>query len=269
MHLEPTEINLAERVPIRRPPEVRSLTQTPGDGCHLCISVMDTGIGISPEDQPKLFQPFIQIDSSLNRQYEGTGLGLALVKQIVEMHGGSVSLQSELGQGSCFTVCLPYPRSSQRVLAPSDSDSNAASFSPAETESPTVDPPGIDPPGTNPLILLAEDNEANISTLSNYLSAKGYRILCAYHGQEAIDLAKSHHPDLILMDIQMPVMDGLEAIRQIRLVPDLQSLPIIAITALAMPQDRQKCLDAGATDYFPKPIKLKQLTIVMQQYLKP
>ena len=267
VHLEPTEINLAERVPIRRPPEVRSLAQTiqfPGEGGHLCISVMDTGIGISPEDQPKLFQPFIQIDSSLNRQYEGTGLGLALVKQIVEMHGGSVSLQSELGKGSCFTVCLPYPPSSQRTLAQSDSDSNAASFSSAETDSATVDRPD-----TTPLILLAEDNEANISTLSNYLSAKGYRILCAYNGQEAIDLAKSHHPDLILMDIQMPVMDGLEAIRQIRLVPDLQSLPIIAITALAMPQDRQKCLDAGATEYVPKPLKLKQLAIVMQQYLKP
>jgi len=267
VHLEPTEINLAERVPIRRPPEVRSLAQTiqfPGEGCHLCISVMDTGIGISPEDQPKLFQPFIQIDSSLNRQYEGTGLGLALVKQIVEMHGGSVSLESELGKGSCFTVCLPYPPSSQRTLAQSDSDSNAASFSAAETDSAT-----IDRPDTTPLILLAEDNEANISTLSNYLSAKGYRILCAYNGQEAIDLAKSHHPDLILMDIQMPVMDGLEAIRQIRLVPDLQSLPIIAITALAMPQDRQKCLDAGATEYVPKPLKLKQLAIVMQQYLRP
>ena len=269
--LEAAEINLAERVPIRRPPEVKSLAQNipiPGEEYHLCISVIDTGIGISPEDQPKLFQPFIQIDSSLNRQYEGTGLGLTLVKQIVEMHGGSVSLQSELGQGSCFMVRLPYRTSTplrdkgeSNPALPTETDSS-------NSDSPDSDSPDMEAPSTTPLILLAEDNEANISTLSSYLSVKGYRMLCAYNGQEAIDLAKSHRPDLILMDIQMPVMDGLESIRHIRIDPDLQSIPIIAITALAMSSDRQKCLDAGATEYLPKPIKLKQLAIVMQQYLR-
>jgi CheY-like chemotaxis protein len=119
----------------------------------------------------------------------------------------------------------------------------------------------------SPLILLAEDNEANIATFSSYLEAKGYRILLATDGQQAIDFAKAEQPDLILMDIQMPVIDGLEAIKQIRLDPNLVNIPIIALTALAMEGDRDRCLAAGANDYLSKPIKLKQLNLLIQQVL--
>ncbi len=218
------------------------------------FSVSDTGIGITATDQIRLFQPFIQLDSKLNRQYEGTGLGLALVKRIVELHGGEVNLQSVLGMGSCFTVRLPLvtqPEDPTLTLDPYSSTTIA--FVSKNDEKIAL-----------PLILLAEDNEASISTLSNYLEAKGYRILVARNGQEAIDLAQMHRPDLILMDIQMSGIDGLEAMRRIRLDPNLISIAIIALTALAMPQDRQKCLDAGANEYLTKPVRLKELVTSIQ-----
>jgi CheY-like chemotaxis protein len=116
-------------------------------------------------------------------------------------------------------------------------------------------------------ILIAEDNEANIMTISSYLGVKGYQLLVARNGHEAIELAQSSLPDLILMDIQMPGMDGIEAIQKIRQNPELASIPIIAITALAMKGDREKCLTAGANDYISKPIKLKQLNETIQHFL--
>ena len=221
----------------------------------LRISVIDTGIGIAPEHINKLFQPFIQIDGALNRQYTGTGLGLALVKRIVELHGGQVLLTSTVGVGSCFTINLPCTG-----CAPSSVDLES------QTE-PRIEPSGPEQQGGSPLILLAEDNEANISTVSSYLRAKGYRILLAKDGEEAIALAKSENPNLILMDIQMPGMDGLEAMQQIRCDPNLVDLPIVALTALAMTGDRDRCLAAGANDYLTKPVKLKQLASTIQQLL--
>ncbi|MBD2165224.1 GAF domain-containing protein [Calothrix membranacea FACHB-236] len=219
----------------------------------LQIAVKDTGIGIAQENINKLFKPFIQIDSALNRQYAGTGLGLALVKRIVELHGGSVGLTSELGVGSCFTIELPYT-----PVAPVVADTQ-----------PDVTPEFVSSnlDKTAPLILLAEDNEANISTVSSYLKAKGYRILLANNGKEAIELATTQHPDLILMDIQMPFMDGLEAIKLIRLDSALVNTPIVALTALAMNGDRDRCIAAGANDYLSKPVKLKQLATTIQQLL--
>ena len=220
------------------------------------IAVIDTGIGIASENIPKLFQPFIQIDSALNRQYAGTGLGLSLVKRIVELHGGKVSLTSELGVGSCFAIDLPCaPFSPIPLPLPDINTSVLESLIATTTHEKTS------------LILLAEDNEANIMTFSSYLEAKGYRMLLARDGQEVIALAKTHHPDLILMDIQMPVMDGLEATRQIRLDPNLIDIPIIALTALAMTGDREKCLAAGADEYLTKPVKLKALSLSIQKLL--
>lgn len=231
-----------------------SLTPEPQGMGNLCIAVSDTGIGISADNIPKLFQPFIQVDSALNRQHEGTGLGLALVKRLVELHGGSINVRSEVGVGSCFTVALPLS-----ALASPPPQSDAATIvSSSQQES-------LNP---SPLILLAEDNEANITTTAAYLEAKGYRLLLARDGQAAIALARSAHPDLILMDIQMPATDGLEAIRQIRQIPTLATVPIIALTALAMTGDRERCLTAGASDYLSKPVEFKQLTALIQQLLQ-
>ncbi|MEB3884752.1 PAS domain S-box protein [Lyngbya sp. CCY1209] len=220
---------------------------------RLRIAVMDTGIGIAPENLDKLFRPFVQIDGALNRKYEGTGLGLALVKQIVELHGGEVGVSSEVGTGSCFTVDLPGGDDSQAWEPP------VPSASEAEPESSEPPPPAR--------ILLAEDNEANISTMSSYLGAKGYRLMVAKNGAEAIGLARSERPDLILMDVQMPGMDGLEAIRHIRRDRDLAEVPIVALTALAMNGDRDRCLEAGATEYLGKPVRLKELVAMIQQLL--
>ncbi len=220
----------------------------------ILFQVVDTGIGIAAKNLQMLFQPFVQVDSALNRQYEGTGLGLALVKQIVELHGGQVMVESEVGQGSCFTVVLPYEISA----------SNAISSVPTSTTSSSLDIA----PDNPPLILLAEDNEANIQTFSSYLTAFKYRVIIARNGIEAIAQAKANLPDIILMDIQMPTMDGLEATRQIRLDPNLINIPIIALTALAMEDDREKCLAAGANDYIAKPVRLRTLSNTIQELLR-
>jgi signal transduction histidine kinase/CheY-like chemotaxis protein len=222
---------------------------------YLQISITDTGIGISPENINKLFQPFIQVDSALNRKYEGTGLGLALVKQIVELHGGNVGLTSELGVGSCFTISLPYVNN---VTPPPPVITQTI------TQTETINDPS--PPNRNISILIADDNKANVATISSYLEANGYRILIAHNGEEAIAMAQAHLPDIILMDIQMPVIDGIEAIQEIRQIPNLINVPIIAVTALAMTEDRDRCIAAGANEYISKPVKLRALVQMMHQF---
>ncbi|CAN1209146.1 histidine kinase [Tumidithrix helvetica PCC 7403] len=220
----------------------------------IVFQVADTGIGIASKDLQRLFQPFVQVSSSLNRQYEGTGLGLALVKQIVELHGGQVTVESEVGKGSRFTVVLPYETS----------ESNTPESEATATSLPTI---ANHDSAIAPLILLAEDNEANIQTFSSYLNALDYRVIVARNGEEAIAMAKANAPDIILMDIQMPRMDGLEAIRLIRADTQIPTIPIIALTALAMEGDRERCLAAGANEYLAKPIKLKLLNAAIQKFL--
>lgn len=348
------------------------------------ITVWDTGIGIAEEDLSRLFQPFVQLDSRLAREYGGTGLGLSLVQRMMDLHGGTVSVVSEPGQGSRFTISFPW-QPWERVLSPLEAAQNlddsltrafrlamlvddspaavgqlkryfnelqvevvalqngARVMEQAELIRPDVivldillpDLSGWDvlarlkgnpktrpipvviasviderenalaagaadcllkpvtrqqlhralqrvmmlvnrvqtrplPPLTDtssdagqitlrPRILLAEDNEANIKTFSQYLTAKGYDMIVVHNGREAIELARQDKPDLILMDIQMPKMNGLEAIREIRADAMLNQIPIIAVTALAMPGDQEKCLAAGANDYLSKPVSLKGL----------
>ncbi|TAF07848.1 MAG: PAS domain S-box protein [Nostocales cyanobacterium] len=363
----------------------------------ICFSVIDTGIGIAQEELNKLFQPFVQIDSSLNRQHNGTGLGLALVQRLVELHGGEITVTSQVGEGSCFQVRIPclkvttkkqelttektltnylipnatteklqvliiedsmvaaeqisrylnelnlqttiYTRGDgavdeairlepvlilldiqlpnlsgwevikqlktdshtknipvivisvvdersqalslgasdylvkpisreqirqtiNKLQAPDDSSTNALIIAPTIT--PVTTPVE---PTSPPLILLAEDNEANMATIGNYLRARGYRLIMAKNGQKAVTLTKEQHPNLILMDIQMPGMDGLEAMRLIRSDSQFVHTPIIALTALAMSDDQEKCVAAGANEYLTKPVKLKFLVEKIQQLL--
>ncbi len=384
-------------------PSATSDNPQPLEMPDLCFSIIDTGIGIAPDNINKLFQPFVQIDSSLNRQYTGTGLGLALVKRIIELHGGTVTVTSELNHGSCFTLRLPWmgttaiappPRSSLAATTSASAFSkpaglNSANLAPPNNrvivieDSPTaadqvvrylqeidmqatvyphgvgilgeiiriqpsvivldlqlptlsgwevlaqlkqhpateripvmvlsvederhygltmgaadylVKPvtraefqgafqrllnPDLPNPTANescpsdlveslavkPVVLLAEDNPANLETLSFYLECRGYRVIVANTGYQALELLNKEQPDVVVMDIQMPEMDGLEAIQQIRRNASWENLPIIAVTALAMPEDRQKCLDAGANEYLTKPVRLKQLSDTIQQFL--
>ncbi|MEO7912373.1 MAG: response regulator, partial [Roseiflexaceae bacterium] len=355
------------------------------------LTVWDTGIGIAEEQMPRLFQPFVQLDSRLARQYEGTGLGLALVYRMVELHGGSMSVTSEVDHGSRFTVALPWQTATlgaqasqpaaanivainrttvRRALICEDSPTVADQITrylhDLEIESVTVydsvevvalataeqpdliildlllpnmsgwdvlallkaEPrtraipvlimsviderarglalgaaeylvkpimradlqrvlpivapvprgagiaPASDTIGTPavsiplPVVLLAEDNEANITMIADYLGTRGYQVLVARNGAEAIARAREARPAIVLMDIQMPGMDGLEATRRIRSIDDLADLPIIALTALAMPGDRERCLAAGANDYLSKPVSLHGLVILIENNLR-
>lgn len=219
----------------------------------LLFEVEDTGIGIATCDQDKLFQPFVQIDSSLSRHYEGTGLGLVLVKQIVELHEGQVSVTSELGKGSCFTVRIPYHSISPSPLP----------HSPSLLPLPLSTPPPIPPP----LILLAEDNEDMRQLLQDYLQVNGFRVMLAQNGVEALHIAQTHLPQMILMDIQMPDMDGLEAIQRLKVNSETAMIPVIAVTASVMRGDRERCLAAGANDYLSKPLQLHQLMAKLNDWL--
>jgi CheY-like chemotaxis protein len=236
------------------------------------ITVWDTGVGILQEDLPRLFQPFVQLDSRLSRQYAGTGLGLALVRRMVEMHGGKVTVESEVGKGSRFIVVLPakpeelaMSAAPEPVLAP-----HLRATTGTHMASTFTAPLGHSADGSSKLILLAEDNEMNIETVSDYLHAKGYRITIARSGTEAIQRAQEDKPDLILMDIQMPDLDGLEATRRIRSDSNvrLAKTPIIAVTALAMPGDRERCLQAGANDYFSKPVNFREMLAAIEAHSK-
>jgi PAS domain S-box-containing protein len=238
-------------------PSQQATTECPW---QIKFSIIDTGIGIAPEHIPKLFQSFVQIDSSLSRQYAGTGLGLALVKRIVEMHGGTVSVESQVDRGSCFTVSLPFCPSAATIVPPA----LPPLVYPLTTEPEPQAPPTA---SLKALVLVVEDNDANMETMTGYLASRGYRPIEARNGHAGIELAQTHHPDVILMDIQMPDLDGFAAIGRIRQIAECATIPIIALTALAMPLDRQKCLDAGADRYVTKPVKLSQLVTTIEQLL--
>ncbi|EIJ42682.1 PAS domain S-box [Beggiatoa alba B18LD] len=220
--------------------------------------VWDRGIGIDQKDMPLLFKPFTQIDSRLSRQYEGTGLGLVLVHRLTELHGGSITVESAKGNGSRFTISLPAPVEKWCAHVQHAQ----------ETALPKGGEKTVSIADTNPLILVAEDHLNNIMVVIDYLVAHHYRVKVARTGTEALERLQEERPDLILMDVQMPGMDGLEATRQIRLNPQYTDLPIIAMTALTMPGDREQCLTVGMNDYISKPFSLKQLLNLIQQYLK-
>ena len=245
------------------------------DATGVQFQVWDSGIGIAEENLERLFQPFVQLDSSLSRQFAGTGLGLSLVKRMALMHGGRVSVETQLNHGSRFTIWIPWEKDSD--LAPADPRNLPAPPAPGHPP-PSPAPAGAPPApraesGTvgasaRPLILLAEDNPVNITMMKGYLEQKGFRLRVAMNGEEAVHAVKANPPDLVLMDVQMPGMDGLEATRRIKADPGLRHIPIITLTALAMPGDRERCLSSGADGYFAKPSRLADLLVLIRSQLK-
>jgi len=208
------------------------------------LAVWDRGIGIAPDELPSLFQPFVQLDARLARDYGGTGLGLALVKQLVSLHDGRIEVVSHPGEGSTFTVILPLASASAAPALP-------APPVPGASDEPARPAFG----GPRPLVLIAEDIAVNIIPIRDYLEAKGCRVEVAENGRLAVEKTAALRPAVVLMDIQMPVLDGLAATRLIRAHPDaaVARTPVIALTALAMPGDREACIQAGVQDYVTKP----------------
>jgi CheY-like chemotaxis protein/two-component sensor histidine kinase len=218
------------------------------------ITVWDEGVGISESDMTRLFKPFVQVDSSLARKSSGTGLGLALVAQMARLHGGHVRAKSAPGKGSRFSIVLPW---SHAERTGSLSSARSAALSSIENSQEM----------NSYTIMVAEDIPAVVMMMEDYLKAAGYSVVVARNGREAIAQIEALKPDLILMDIMMPDMDGFEATKQIRSDPTMQNIPILGLTALAMPGDRERCLEAGMNDHLTKPINLMELLRTIRTYL--
>ena len=215
---------------------------------ELCFSVKDSGIGVSPETLPSLFNDFVQADNSTSRKFGGTGLGLAISQRLVQMMGGKISAESTIGMGSTFTVAIPTQIVVERVAAPKVE-------APAEED-------------IFACVMLVEDNVINQMVASRMLSKLGCKVVLAASGQECLDALEESSIDLILMDCQMPVMDGYEASRQICSASSPhQEVPIVAVTANAGAQDRNRCFDVGMTDYLTKPIQFQELRETLERNL--
>jgi CheY-like chemotaxis protein len=313
-----------------------------GRQAMISFAVSDTGIGIDEDKREVIFDAFVQADGSTNRKYGGTGLGLSISREFARLLGGEVTLVSEVGAGSTFTLQLPVELSAEQAeagfgpamaklqtasgLEIDEPGEAGTSREPVDTGN-FVDPDHPDDPGANgktdslrnildpyssrnyngiregnsaaaqpfsldntlqtasslpgavfnrnnglagKTVLLADDDFRNVFALSGVLESYGLNILYAENGREAIEILNRHrNVDGVLMDIMMPVMDGYESIRRIRKMNRFRDLPILAVTAKAMRDDREKCLQAGASDYISKPIDVDKLMSLLKVWLFP
>ena len=211
------------------------------------FAVSDTGIGMTPEQQAKIFNPFIQADASMTRRYGGSGLGLAITSRLVELMGGQMSVRSQVSQGSTFTFTARFGRVSHTK--------DCATQAPQEL-----------PPLRRPLrILLAEDIPANQKLVARILGKRGHAVQTASNGREAVELVGSEAFDVVLMDVQMPEMDGFGATTAIRALPNNSHVPIVAMTAHATKGDQEQCLQAGMDDYLSKPINALEMLVLVER----
>jgi len=220
-----------------------TLRAAPVGGKEIEFSITDTGIGISKEKMGLLFQSFSQADSSISRRFGGTGLGLAICKRLVEGQGGTIGVDSEPHGGCRFWFRLQFDLAE----------------APVATAAPVAQLPPLS-------ILLAEDNAFNQRIVAQLLAKGGHRVTAVANGQEAIEAAANGGFDIVLMDIQMPEMDGITATKKIREIVNLADLPIIAITANVLEHDRLECLDAGMNDFIAKPIQPEKFYSVIQKW---
>lgn len=221
------------------------------DGIQLCVSVRDTGAGIPADKLPQIFDKFTQADGSISRRFGGSGLGLAITKHLIELFQGTFSVSSKVGTGSEFLVRLPLHVAVNTGTAATGSEAaEAAASEPRDA-----------------LILIVEDNLVNQKVIRGLLRRKGYRMETAADGSQAIAMMEHHNVDAVLMDVQMPIMDGLEATRRIREVERWRHIPIIAMTAHAMSGDKERCLAAGMDAYLSKPVNSAELFRVLDSYL--
>jgi len=225
---------------------MRTAQDGPG---RVLFEVKDTGIGISAEGIQRLFAEFSQVDNSIARRYGGTGLGLSISRRLVKLMGGDILVESQEGTGSCFHFTLPLEITDQAV---------AFQAAPILPDLAKLD------------VLLAEDNPVNAKVMESFLRREGHRVTVAINGQAALTAASEQRFDVILMDMQMPVMDGLEATRLIRALPGVQALvPILGVTANAFVEDKTLCLDAGMNGYLSKPVSRNDLFAAIARLVVP
>jgi len=229
---------------------------------ELTVTVTDTGIGIKPEKLDTIFNKFSQADTSITRKYGGTGLGLSICKTLVTLMHGTISVTSTPHKGSQFTVTIPLRLGPKGMVG---WDENAP-----DTE--TLSVPSVIADPSKPLVLLVEDYKPNVLVAGTLLENLGYHYEVAGNGKKALKKLESRHFDVVLMDVQMQEMDGLEATRSIRKQEkkgNLPRIPIIAMTAHALPDDREKCLKAGMDDYISKPFSPTELEKKLKHFTKP
>jgi CheY-like chemotaxis protein len=240
---------------------------------EMSFTVLDTGIGIASEKLPLLFQPFRQLDSGLNRQFPGTGLGLALTRSLARLHGGDVTVKSTLGQGSQFTLCLPDCPSEELLLASSSQEVGKMGEQSCRLRSQSR-------------ILLVEHDERSAMVLKDYLQVIGHAVEHLTSGKDFLDVVRSFKPNLILMDAQLPdACTGFDLLAALRREPDIKTLKVVLLTtAVAIANGSQcdsmgsrvsateeysvqHCLEVGADDYLSKPIGIAQLEAILMRYL--
>jgi signal transduction histidine kinase len=229
------------------------------EGNDLVVRVTDTGIGLSEDDQEKIFHEFYQADGSYARRYQGTGLGLALVRRMMSLHGGSVTVTSRLGHGASFQCVFP---DAKNCLSPAPSVVAQEAPPPAAPSAAVrVDV------SRGSTVLVVEDNPVNRRLARNVLRSRGYRVLEADTGEEGIEIARSELPHLILMDLQLPGLDGIEATRRLKADPRTCAIPVVALSARVEATDEARAREAGCAGYIAKPIRLSRFPQQVGSYL--